>query len=93
MLTNFMMPVVIDARTETLLKDIAVYAHTHNPVVLDCTRLTRMDFNAAGRLFGSLTPLISGGKSIELHHANHFIVALCQVMGVAELLRIVPRKN
>lgn len=90
---HFMMPVVIDARTDTLAQNIAVHAHTHNPVILDCSRLTRMDFNAAGRLFGSLTPLINSGKSIELHHANHFIVALCHVMGVAELVRIVPRKN
>lgn len=90
---HFAMPVVIDARTDTLVQSITAYAHTHNPVVLDCTRLTRMDFNAAGRLFGSLTPLISAGKSIELHNANHFIVALCHVMGVAELVRIVPRKN
>ena len=90
---HFMMPVVIDARTDTLVQNIAVHAHTHNPVILDCSRLTRMDFNAAGRLFGSLTPLINSGKSIELHHANHFIIALCHVMGVAELVRIVPRKN
>ncbi|MFJ7567293.1 STAS domain-containing protein [Herminiimonas sp. NPDC097707] len=90
---HFMMPVVIDARTDTLEQNIAVHAHTHNPVILDCSRLTRMDFNAAGRLFGSLTPLINSGKSIELRHANHFIVALCHVMGVAELVRIVPRKN
>ncbi len=90
---HFAMPVVIDARTDTLVQNITAYAHTHNPVILDCTRLTRMDFNAAGRLFGSLTPLISAGKSIELHNANHFIVALCHVMGVAELVRIVPRKN
>ncbi len=90
---HFAMPVVIDARTDTLVQSITAYAHTHNPVILDCTRLTRMDFNAAGRLFGSLTPLISAGKSIELHNANHFIVALCHVMGVAELVRIVPRKN
>lgn len=90
---HFIMPVIIDAKTDTLVQNIAAYAHTHNPVILDCARLTRMDFNAAGRLFGGLTPLISAGKSIELHNANHFIVALCHVMGVAELVRIVPRKN
>ena len=90
---HFAMPGVIDARTDTLVQNISAYAHTRNPVILDCTRLVRMDFNAAGRLFGSLTPLISDGKSIELHNANHFIVALCHVMGAAELVHIVPRKN
>ena len=90
---HFAMPVLIDARTDTLVQSIAAYAHTRNPIILDCARLTRMDFNAAGHLFGGLTPLISDGKSIELHNANHFIVALCHVMGFAELVRIVPRKN
>lgn len=90
---HFMMPVVIDARTDTLVKSITVHAHTHNPVILDCTRLTRMDFNAAGRLFAELTPLVSSGKVLELHNANHFIIALCNVMGVNGLVRIVPRKN
>ncbi len=90
---HFMMPVVIDARTDTLVKNITVHAHTHNPVILDCTRLTRMDFNAAGRLFAELTPLVSSGKTMELHNANHFIIALCNVMGVNGLVRIVPRKN
>ncbi|MES2024540.1 MAG: hypothetical protein V4448_03180 [Pseudomonadota bacterium] len=92
-LDHFMMPVVIDARTDSLGKNITVYAHTHNPVILDCTQLTRMDFNAAGRLFGDLLPLINSGKTIELYSANHFIVALCDVMGITEAVRIIPRKN
>ncbi|MNR80720.1 hypothetical protein D3C72_114460 [compost metagenome] len=90
---RFMMPVLIDASNDTLGQNIAAYAHTHNPVILDCSQLTRMDFNTAGRLFASLMPLISNGKAIELHSPNHFIVALCQVMGMADSVRIVPRKN
>ncbi len=89
----FAMPVLIDASTDTLIQSITSYAHNHNPVMLDCARLTRMDFNAAGQLFGSLTPLVIAGKSIELINANHFIVALCQVMGATDLVRIVPRKH
>ncbi|WP_233588340.1 hypothetical protein [Herminiimonas sp. KBW02] len=90
---HFMMPILIDARSDTLGQNIAAYAHTHNPVILDCSQLTRMDFNAAGRLFGDLMPLISSGKTIELHSPNHFIVALCNVMGMTDSVRIVPRKN
>jgi anti-anti-sigma regulatory factor len=90
---HFMMPAVIDARSDTLLQNITAYAHTHNPAVLDCSRLTRMDFNAAGQLFGGLTPLVASGKAIELLHPNHFVVALCNVMGVKDVLRIIPRKH
>jgi anti-anti-sigma regulatory factor len=90
---RFAMPAVIDGNTASLLKDITVYAHSHNPVVLDCSGLTRMDFNAAGQLFNGLGPLLSAGKRIELYHPNHFIVALCAVMGFKDSLHIVPRKS
>ena len=90
---HFMMPVLIDAHSDTLGQNIAAYAHTHDPVILDCSQLTRMDFNAAGRLFGDLMPLIGSGKTVELHSPNHFIVALCNVMGMTNSVRIVPRKN
>ena len=90
---HFMMPVLIDANSDTLGQNIAAYAHTHDPVILDCSHLTRMDFNAAGRLFGDLMPLIGSGKTVELHSPNHFIVALCNVMGMTNSVRIVPRKN
>jgi anti-anti-sigma regulatory factor len=90
---HFMMPAVIEMPTGTLLQNITAHAHAHNPVVLDCSNLQRMDFNAAGQLFGGLTPLLSGGKSVELLHPNHFIIALCEVMGFKDALRIIPRKS
>jgi anti-anti-sigma regulatory factor len=89
---RFAMPSVVDGATATLVQQINAYAHNHNPVVLDCSGLTRMDFNAAGQLFGGLTPLLAAGKQIELYHPNHFIVALCGVMGVKDMLTIVQRR-
>ena len=89
---RFAMPMVVDGATGPLLQQINAYAHERNPVVLDCSNLTRMDFNAAGQLFGGLTPLLAAGKQIELYHPNHFIVALCGVMGVKDMLNIVQRK-
>lgn len=89
---RFAMPVVVDGATATLIQQINAYAHERNPVVLDCSALTRMDFNAAGQLFGGLTPLLAAGKQIELYHPNHFIIALCGVMGVKDILHIVQRK-
>lgn len=90
---RFAMPAVVDGATGALVQQINAYAHTHDPVVLDCSGLTRMDFNAAGQLFGGLTPLLAAGKKIELYHPNHFIVALCGVMGVKDMLHIVQRKT
>jgi len=90
---RFAMPSVVEGATATLVQQITRHAQARNPVVLDCTGLTRMDFNAASQLFGGLTPLLAGGKQIELYHPNHFIVALCGVMGVRDMLHIVQRKT
>ncbi|HEX2604298.1 MAG TPA: hypothetical protein VHL60_06465 [Oxalicibacterium sp.] len=89
---RFGMPALVDGATATLVQQITAYAHDRNPVMLDCSGLTRMDFNAAGQLFGGLTPLLSAGKQIVLYHPNHFIIALCGVMGVKDMLTIVQRK-
>lgn len=90
---RFMMPAVIDARNETLLQNITAHVHKHNPAILDCSKLTRMDFTAAGWLFGGMTPLINSGRVIELHNVNHFVTALCGVMGIKDIIRVVPRKT
>lgn len=90
---HFMMPSVIEMPTSTLLQNITAHAHAHNPVVLDCSNLQRMDFNAAGQLFGGLTPLLGSGKTVELLHPNHFIIALCNVMGFKDTVHIIPRKS
>ena len=89
---RFMMPVVIDTRNETLLQNITAHVHKHNPAILDCSRLARMDFAVAGWLFGGMTPLINSGKVIELHNVNHFVTALCGVMGIKDIIRVIPRK-
>jgi len=89
---RFPMPTVVDGTVAPLLQQITTYAQAHEHVVLDCSGLTRMDFSAAGQLFNGLAPLSAAGKRIELHHPNHFIVALCGVMGVLDMLRIVQRK-
>ena len=89
----FKMPKLIEMPVDTLLPDITAHAQLHNPVTLDCTTLQRMDFNAAGQLFGGLTPLLDNGKSLELFHPNHFVIALCSVMGFGESIQIIPRKS
>lgn len=88
----FMMPTVIDGKTEQLINAITIFAAGHNPAVLDCSRLQRVDFNAAGQLLSGLAPLSGSGKSIELHNVNYLITALFNVMGLKDIVRILPRK-
>lgn len=89
---SFMMPVTIDGKTEQLISSISKFAADHNPALLDCKRLTRVDFTAAGQLLSTLAPLCGGGKTVEMHNVNYLIYALFNVMGLKEVLHIVPRK-
>lgn len=89
---SFMMPSVIDGSTEQLLTAINLFAMEHNPAVLDCSRLNRVDFSAAGQLLSGLAPLCGQGKTIELHNVNHLVNTLFNVMGLKDIALIVPRK-
>lgn len=88
----FMMPAIIEGKTDQLISAITIFATDHNPAVLDCSRLNRVDFNAAGQLLSGFAPLSGNGKAIELHHVNHLVTALFNVMGLKDIVRILPRK-
>lgn len=90
---HFMMPAVIKGRPEQLILAIAAYAAQHKPAVIDCSRLLRVDFTAAGQLLTGLAPFTSQGAVIELHNLNHLVAALFNVMGLKDILRILPRKS
>lgn len=88
----FVMPPVIEGKIEPLVSAISTFSATHNPVILDCSRLNRVDFTAAGELTSSLAPLCGEGRKIELHNVNHLVVVLFNVMGLKEFVQIQPRK-
>ena len=90
---GFMMPALIEGRIDNLIVAIAAYSDEHSPTIIDCSRLTRVDFNAAGRLLSGLAPFCAGGKSLEFHHVSHLVAALFGVIGLNDIVRIVPRKN
>lgn len=89
---SFLMPATIDGKTDQLIASISKYAADHNPALLDCKRLTRVDFTAAGQLLTNLAPLCGSGKAIEMHNVNYLVFALFNVMGLKEFVQIVPRK-
>lgn len=89
---KFVMAAVIDGRS-TALAGITEYAATHDPVILDCSRLNRVDFSAAGQLLSNLAPLAAKGKTVELQHVNHLVGALFQVMGLREVANVQLRKS
>jgi ABC-type transporter Mla MlaB component len=93
MTDHFMMPLVVDGRTDQLINAIKEYAVNRNPAIIDCGRLTRVDFGAAGQLLSGLAPLAGNGRAIELINVNQLVAALFNVMGLRDVARILPRKK
>jgi ABC-type transporter Mla MlaB component len=89
----YMMPRVLQGRIDEIILGIAAFSDVHDPAVIDCSRLVRVDFNAAGRLMTGLAPFCGVGKSIEFHHVNSLVAALFGVMGLKDIVKIVPRKH
>ncbi len=90
----FTMPALIEGRIDNLIVAIAAYADEHEPAIIDCAQLARVDFNAAGRLLTGLAPFCGNGKAvIEFHHVNHLVAELLNVIGLQDIVRILPRKN
>lgn len=90
---GFQMPAVVEGRIDNLILAIVAYSDEHDPAVIDCSLLERVDFNAAGRLLTGLAPFCGSGKTIEFHHVNHLVAELFKVIGLNDIVRILPRKN
>lgn len=89
----FMMPEVIEGSTNHLVLAIAAYAALHNPARIDCSRLRRVTFSAAGQLLSGLASFRGNGTVLELHNVNHLVAALFTMMGIRDIVRILPSKN
>ncbi|NEX61343.1 STAS domain-containing protein [Noviherbaspirillum galbum] len=89
----YKLPPVIDGRVDNLIVAIAAYSDEHSPAIIDCSVLTRIDFASAGRLMSGLAPFCGNGKTFEFHHVNHLVAALFEVIGLKDMVRVVPRKN
>jgi ABC-type transporter Mla MlaB component len=89
---RFMLPALIDGAATALLDAIDAYAEQYQPLVLDCSRLARVDYGAAAALHQRLRQLAADGKSVELRDVNHLVAALFKLMGFAEVARLFPHK-
>jgi len=90
---SFPMPPVIADGVDRLIVGIANYANEHNPAVIDCMPLKRVDFGAAGQLLTGLAPLAAKGINLEFHNVNHLVAALFSIMGLKDIVEILPRKT
>lgn len=89
---SYGMPAIIEGKTEQMISNVAAFAQSHDPALIDCARLQRIDFNAAGELLSCLAPIAAEGRVIEFIEVNHLVAALFDVIGLKDLARIVVRK-
>jgi len=59
---------------------------------LQCRRLVRVDFGAAGELLNEIVALKAAGKYLRLRDVNHLVAALLSVMGIPELADVRLRR-
>jgi anti-anti-sigma regulatory factor len=72
--------------------DLIAYAEVHNPVMIDCSELSRIDFISAGAMLNSLTTIGQSGKTVVLHHPNRLVAELFGVIGLTALVSIIFAK-
>jgi ABC-type transporter Mla MlaB component len=89
---RFLLPGLVDGDGAALLKAIEAYAAQHSALVLDCSRLARIDYAAANALGARLRQLAVNERSIELRDLNHLVAALLRLLGVGEHARLYAHK-
>jgi ABC-type transporter Mla MlaB component len=93
---RFLLPGLVEGDSAALLAAIAAYARQHASLVLDCSRLARIDYTAANALGAQLRLLAADQdgeqRSIELRDLNHLVAALLRLLGVGEHARLYAHK-
>jgi anti-anti-sigma regulatory factor len=69
------------------------FAEKHDPLILDFSVVTRVDFVSAGTLVNLLSPIKRQGKRVIINHPNHLVAELLGVVGLKAVAEIVLAKT
>ncbi|WP_374355792.1 hypothetical protein [Chitinimonas sp.] len=83
---------VIVGASEASFQPLLDYAADHEQVLVDFSKVARVDFVSAGALMNVLVNLTAQSKHATLIGANELIVALFRIMGIADIARIIRKK-
>jgi anti-anti-sigma regulatory factor len=89
---RFLLPGVVEGDAAALLAAIDAYALQRETLVLDGSRLARIDYGAANALGAQLRSLAANGRSIELRDLNHLVASLLRLLGIGETARLYAHK-
>jgi anti-anti-sigma regulatory factor len=83
---------VILGSSAALLAAIADHVADRPALVLDGSRLARIDYAAANALAAHLRALAQDGREVVLRDLNHLAAALLRLLGVGEQVRLYAHK-
>ena len=87
----FMLPAVVNSGANALFDAIDAYAEQAPTLLIDCSRLARVDYGAASAMLNRLRP-IAAHKKIEFRDMNHLVAALFRLLSYSEVARLFPHK-
>jgi len=79
-------------KADAELQRLGNFAAEHRKVLVDCSKLRRVDFTAAGVLLNWAVGAQSSSKSIEFREVSNLVAALFAVMGLHEVATIERRR-
>ncbi len=74
------------------IKALRLVAQNHDLIMVDCRKLRRVDFVAAGELLNELMKLQGAGRTVQFVEPNFLVYALMLVMGIHDMAQIRRRK-
>lgn len=72
---------------------LSAFAEKHDPLILDFSVVTRIDFVSAGTLVNMLTPVKRQGKRVIINHPNYLVAELLGVVGLKAVAEVVLAKH
>ena len=73
--------------------DLPAFAEVHDPVIIDFSAVTRVDFISAGALLNVLSTVRRTGKQIVFRHPNRLVAELFGVVGLKAVAEIIFAKH
>jgi anti-anti-sigma regulatory factor len=89
---RFLLPALVEGPSPALLAEIAAHAARHPALVLDCSRLARIDYAAANALAAGLRGLAQDGREVVLRDLHHLAAVLLRLLGAGEQVRLYAHK-
>jgi ABC-type transporter Mla MlaB component len=73
--------------------DLPQFTKERDVLLIDCAKLTRIDFVSAGTLLNSLMPVRGAGKQIAFYYPNHLVAELFRIVGLSGIATIFFAKH